>query len=385
MSENVLLVTQDFPPVRGGIQTYSLELATRFAQRCAWFGVLAPRSAGCEAFDRSLPFEVVRVPGSSDAMPALAAAVFARLVRQHRISLSFHSQWQTAPMAALAKRSGLLARYAVAAHAAELRLAPLARFARAQRGYDRLRAAVLDEADHVLAVSRYTAGLVRDAGALRANISVVSNGVDYERLRAASTAARAFRAKLGLAPERPLLLTVARLVPRKGVDTVLRALPSVLRKVPQLAYCIVGEGPALPGLRQLATDLGLGEHVHFAGGLDLAELAAAYRDADVFVMTPREEGHSVEGFGLVYLEAGAFGVPVVGSRSGGVPDAIVDGETGVLVEPDDVEGLSDALVRLFSDVSLRKQLGDAAKLRVESTASWDQRFEELAAILNLSR
>src|SRR5262249_28770373 len=154
-----------------------------------------------------------------------------------------------------------------------------------------------------------------------------------------------------------LFLTVARLIPRKGIDTVLRALATVVLSVPRVAYCIVGEGPEEARLKTLVNDYGLTPHVIFAGALEFGALAAAYRAADVFVMTPRESGHSVEGFGIVYLEAGAFGLPVIGSRSGGVPDAIIDGETGLLVEPDDAEGLARILVRLLTDRALATRLG----------------------------
>jgi phosphatidylinositol alpha-1,6-mannosyltransferase len=193
---------------------------------------------------------------------------------------------------------------------------------------------------------------------------VIPPGVDPERFRPRPTPL----------PPPPRLLTVGRLVPRKGIDTVLRALALLQPRMPQIHYQIVGDGPDRARLESLVETLGLSSRVDFAGRVPDAALPDHYRDAHVFVMPAREEeqGRSVEGFGIVYLEASASGLPVVAGRSGGAVEAVRAGETGLLVEPDDPQALAEALWRLLQDEPLRAQLGRAGRRWVESEMNWER-------------
>jgi phosphatidylinositol alpha-1,6-mannosyltransferase len=182
-------------------------------------------------------------------------------------------------------------------------------------------------------------------------------------------------------------LSVGNLVERKGHDLVLRALPQLKQRWPGLLYVIVGDGPFRPALEALAEQLGVASSVRFAGRVDSAALPAFYRLCDVFVMPSRlrAEHHDVEGFGIVYIEAGACGKPVVGGLSGGTEDAIAEGETGLLVDPGDANALAAALARILEDPGFARTLGENARRRAAAEFTWaafaGKLRSELAAIV----
>lgn len=213
-------------------------------------------------------------------------------------------------------------------------------------------------------------------GALRAATAIVSCGSFTSSLVAAwgVPTARLVEVPFGAEP-RPnvsppsgsTLLSVARLVPRKGIDTVLRALASLPESV---TYRVVGSGPDEARLRQLARDLGVARRVAFLGRLSDAELGEEYQRCSVFVLPARRVGGSLEGFGLVFFEAAAWGRPVVAGRSGGEIDAVVDGETGLLVDGGSVEAVADAIRGLLDNPERLRRLGEAGRRRVETTHNW---------------
>jgi len=191
-----------------------------------------------------------------------------------------------------------------------------------------------------------------------------------------------FRRLLAL-ESRPVIGTLSRLVERKGFDTVLRAMPRVLEEFPDALYLVVGDGPDRPRLEALTRKLGIGDSVHFAGAADEESLAAWFRTLDVFVMPSREiasSGH-VEGFGIVFLEAGACGRPVLGGRSGGVVEAVQDGVSGRLVNPGDPEDLAQALLGMLRDPHQARAMGRAGRLRVEREFAWEKVLEPLGDFL----
>jgi len=181
----------------------------------------------------------------------------------------------------------------------------------------------------------------------------------------------------------PILLTVARLVPRKGIDTVLHALPPLLDRSPDLQYWIVGNGPARASLAHQSQELGLTHAVRFMDGVSDSELPDIYRRATVFVMPSRADYHagSVEGFGIVYLEASASGLPVVAARSGGAAEAVLENETGLLVPPDDPPALAEALLRLLNDAEMRHRMGRAGRRWVEREMNWDRVGRQFLSII----
>ena len=207
--------------------------------------------------------------------------------------------------------------------------------------------------------------------------------MDAAAFRPDPAARAAIRARYGLA-DRPVVVCVSRLVRRKGQDTLLRAWPEVISQVPDAALLIVGAGPYGKDLKQLSERSGLTASVHFTGPVPQAELPAHYAAGDVFSMPcrTRRGGLDVEGLGIVYLEASAAGLPVVGGDSGGAPDAILDGETGYVVGGRDVPALSARLVALLANPDAARAMGEKGRAWVERDWSWDQTAARLRALID---
>lgn len=194
---------------------------------------------------------------------------------------------------------------------------------------------------------------------------------------------RAFLYKQHKLQHRKIILSVGRLVRRKGFDSVLECLPELVRLFPQLLYVIVGEGKDREYLEDLARDYGVTRNVLFVGSCDDATLAAWYDCCDIFVMVSRAlPNHDIEGFGIVYLEANSFGKPVVGGLSGGVRDAIIDGQTGFLVEPKNPMMICKALTTLLQKPELAQRFGAVGRKRVEQNFQWHTTARELEMILS---
>ncbi len=213
----------------------------------------------------------------------------------------------------------------------------------------------LKKADRVIAVSCFTYDLIMALGVSPDKVALIYNGVEHERFFP-GPADQALLARHDLQGKR-VILTVARLDARKGHDTVLRALPGVLRVIPTAVYLVVGDGAERRRLEALADSLGLGASVVFVGQACDAELGDYYRLCEVFVQPNRRmpDGDD-EGFGLVFLEAGACCLPVIGGRSGGVPEAVIDGETGLLVDGNSSKETEDAIIRVLTDRQLASEL-----------------------------
>jgi len=229
-------------------------------------------------------------------------------------------------------------------------------------GRDRL---AVQRADRVLAISRFAATLVEKAGVRPERIDIVNPGCDAQMFRPMAPRMELRQKLLGPRPG-PVVLTVGNLVARKGFDMVIRALPRLRQTVPDVTYLIVGAGPYGDELESLAVATGVRDHVVFAGMIPHKELPDVYALSDVFVMPSREQlwKSDVEGFGLVFLEASSCGKPVVGGRSGGVPEAVEDGATGLLVNPHEPEEIAGTLARLLTDTDLAKRLGQEGRRRV---------------------
>lgn len=178
----------------------------------------------------------------------------------------------------------------------------------------------------------------------------------------------------------PWLLTVARLEWHKGIDTVMKALPAIRAAHPGARYAIAGVGDRLPQLQELHRDLGLGEAVRFLAGVPDDDLPALYNAADLYVGASRRHDLLVEGFGISLVEASACGLAVVGGRSGGVPDAVHEGKTGILVDPDDPVAVAAGVNELLSDPERRKKLGAAGRRAVETYYNWDRVARDLIRI-----
>jgi phosphatidylinositol alpha-1,6-mannosyltransferase len=213
------------------------------------------------------------------------------------------------------------------------------------------------------------------------NASVVGCGVPLSALDTPHDRAAA-RDALGLTEE-PVLITVCRLIFRKGVDTTLRALPTVLEACPDTRFYIVGDGPARETLTNLAAELGVSDHVTFTGFVDEHTRQQLYDAADVYVMPSRPgRNGQVEGFGISFLEANLSNLPAVGSHAGGIPDAVADGVNGRLVDPHDPAALAAVLIELLRDPEQRDRLAAAGRERIRTQFNWSTIVDQIEAKMN---
>jgi phosphatidyl-myo-inositol dimannoside synthase len=371
-----LLVTNDFPPKVGGIQAYLWELWRRLDP--STFTVLTASShPDAAAFDRQqaaagIRIERVRapvlvpIPAHVKRIRALAEETGASLI-------------MVDPALPLGLVGPFLGRpYGVVLHGAEVTVPgrlPVARQTLVQ---------VLNHARLVVCAGRYpTAEARRAAPGMTAPVVEVPPGVDLGRFRPLSDEEKAkARAAWGLPPGGLLVVSISRLVPRKGMDVLIAAAAALEASFPDLTVVIAGDGRDLGRLRGLVRSTGA--PVRLLGRVDDDELPRLYGAADVFAMACRNRWLDLEqeGFGIVFLEAAAAGVAQVAGRSGGADEAVIDGETGLVVaDPDDPGAVAHALRELLGDDDLRRRMGRAARARVEESFGYDVLARRLAGAL----
>ncbi len=345
----IALVSQDYPPETGGIQSYAFELASQFAKQHR-VTVIAPSQRGSRAFDAGREYETRRYPIGNTSLFGLTTPLSVPYwTKRRRADVAFHAQYATALGSLVARRFGLLRHYYIAAHAREILRDNLGSVSRVAR-----RRALMG-ASGVFAVSRYTAELVHRCGVPRDRIHVVHNGVDLSFFYPRDP--EIARERLGLRGKR-IVLTTGRLIRRKGIDTTIDAFRRIEARYPDLVYVVVGNGPYREALEDRAGELINAGRILFTGRVLREELPEYYSMADFFLMPSREEKRGcVEGFGLVFLEANACGTPVIGSSSGGIPDAVEHGTSGLLVPSGDVGALETAMTELLDDHDKRRRLG----------------------------
>ncbi|WUH96492.1 glycosyltransferase family 4 protein [Spirillospora sp. NBC_00431] len=369
-----LFVTNDFPPRPGGIQAFVHGLATRRPPGSVV--VYAPSWEGAAGFDAEQPFPVVRHPGTL-MLPEPGVLRRARDVLRAEgcDSVVFGAAAPLGLLAPALRRHGA-GRLVGITHGHEAGWASLP----AARGLLRR---IGDTVDALTYLGEYTRS--RMARALSpeavARMARLAPGVDEKVFRPGAGGAE-IRARHGLV-DRPVVVCVSRLVPRKGQDALIHAWPRVLRSVPDAALLLVGGGPYRADLRRLAVSLGVDRSVVLTGGVPWDELPAHYDAGDVFAMPcrTRRRGLDVEGLGIVYLEASATGLPVVAGDSGGAPDAVLDGETGVVVPGRSVARVAGAVTALLSDPGEARRMGDNGRARVEREWRWEIQAARLGRLL----
>jgi phosphatidylinositol alpha-1,6-mannosyltransferase len=369
-----LVVTNDFPPRPGGIQSFVHNLAIRRPPGSVI--VYAPSWKGAGEFDARQPFPVVRHT-TSLMLPE------PRVLRRAREiaaaggcdSVLFGAAAPLGLLAAPLRASGVERAVAIT-HGHEAGWAGLPVAARLLRR-------IGDDVDVLTYLGEYTR--TRMAGALSAaavsRMARLAPGVDETLFRAGAGGGEV-RARLGLR-DRPVAVCVSRLVPRKGQDTLIRGWPRVLRAVPDAALLLVGGGPYRSSLEKLAAETGVADAVRFTGSVPWEELPAHYDAGDVFAMPcrTRRRGLDVEGLGIVYLEASSTGLPVIAGDSGGAPDAVLAGETGLVVDGRSVDGVADAVISMLSDPERARAFGGRGRSWVEREWRWEIQAERLDAML----
>jgi phosphatidylinositol alpha-1,6-mannosyltransferase len=372
------VVTNDFPPRPGGIQSYLHALATRLpAHELIVYAPSWQSQSGSHAeFDPGQPFEVVRHPGTL----MLPTPAVARRAREIIRAEGCRSVWfgAAAPLALLAPtlRDAGAERIVASTHGHEVGWSMLPGTRQALRR-------IGSTTDVVTFVSRYTRSRFASAFGPMAALEHLPSGVDTEQFQPDPLARKEIRDRYGLG-DRPVVVCVSRLWPRKGQDMLIRALPVVRRQVPDAALLLVGGGPYHGRLAALAERLDVIRHVVFTGRVPWEELPAHYVAGDVFAMPCRTHagGLDVEGLGIVFLEASASGLPVVAGRSGGAPETVLPGVTGHVLDGRRLDTLADTLTGLLSDPERAALMGEAGRRWVADHWQWDGIAARLAGLLH---
>jgi phosphatidylinositol alpha-1,6-mannosyltransferase len=378
---NILFLTDYYLQHAGGSLVYYNNLLTRFVPQYAErVTVLTKKVPGWQEFDRRESSDALRILRSFSPLPdwkvyqypkallPLASAV-KQLLRQ-RIDVVHVGDLFPQGVVGLVLKQLFGMPYIIYVHGDEIAQTDKRRF------QPILRNRIYRAADGIVAANEFSRQRLLRIGIPESRICKILPGVDMDLFCPLPRDERLVR-ELSL-DGTVVLLTAARLVPRKGHAQVLRALASIVDRVRPLRYLIAGDGPERSNLIRLAAELGLSSIVTFLGDVSNDRLRDFYNLADVFVLANQEPlDGDIETFGMVFIEANATGKPVIGVRSGGVEEAVLHGVTGMLVPPNDVDALAACLKDLLLNSELRALLGDAGLRRVREHFNWATRATEL--------
>jgi len=373
-----LFATQDYPPDLGGMSRRHVELCRRFADGETTMEVSTVNAPNAAAFDASEPYVINRQP-----FPFSRAKVFTNQLRWGHwmssraatdIDVLHCGNIRPVGYGVLFAHFRRGAPFLIYVNGGDLlkEQAGIATSARKRFGARKIFGAASGIVSTSAWVSGLAADVMRDLGIDRPPpIGTFGLGTDPEFFHSGRDTGR-LRAKWGIGDD-PLVLTVARLIPHKGQDVVLRALAALKPEFPSLHYAIVGTGSDEARLRTLAEDLGVRDSVIFAGVLSDDEVAEAYATSTVYAGLSRtDKSIDAEGFGISFLEASASGIPIVAGDSGGVRSAVRDGESGLIVPPEDVNTVVAALRAYLSNSSRRERIGKTGRSLVETYYNWDR-------------
>jgi phosphatidylinositol alpha-1,6-mannosyltransferase len=372
-----LVITNDFPPRPGGIQTFCYEMVRRFDPESVT--VLASSWEGATDFDAAQDFKIVRAQ-TQTLLPAKSTLSMAReiVVSENITRVLFGAAAPLGLLAAPLRKLGVKHIVGMTqGHETGWAMTPGTRQALRKIGED---------TDHLTYITEYTHGKIVKALSpqVAGRMRQVSPGVDINEFAPANAmAGEQLRANLGWL-DRPVIVCVSRLMTRKGQDEQVRALPKIHESTPGASLIIVGEGPHRKEIERLVSKSGLEEFVHLTGKVSQSELSKWYAAGDVFAMPCRTRlgGWDVEGLGIVFLEASATGLPVVVGDSGGAVDAVIDGETGYLVDGRNTNEIARRISFLLNNPQVAKSMGDAGRNWVTREWTWDQKFKKLDALLS---
>ena len=394
MPDNIkksLLVTLDFPPNLGGVAAYYYNVFKNLpADKIV---VLAPSQEGAEDFDSKQKFTIIRkntlnnLPQSKPRGISSIFKIFTRFkwmtiikdinetIKNHKIELLQIGQVLPLGTLAMVCQTSKKISYIFYAHGLDITLPQT--FKRKKI----LLKKIIKHARAMVANSYWTKDELERLGADPNKIIVAYPGPNLSSEQSSEWKIEEIKKEHEL-KDKKILLTVGRLVERKGHDMVIKALPEIIKKIPNVTYLIVGKGPRRTHLEKLVNQNSLRDYVKFISNVAQNDLAALYQICDVFIMLSRQLANGdVEGFGIVYLEANMFGKPVIAGQSGGVPEAVVHGQTGILVDPTDIDQITQATVKLLSDQAYAAKLGTQGLQRVGEKFDWVSQVEKIKEIL----
>ena len=367
---NFLIFSTDYKPQAGGIAEHCHNIAKALNEHAHNVTVLTVLKNGCRHFDREQPFKTFRVANLLFLRNLIFLSYLLFLYLKRRVDVIYCGI--THPCAEISFLFSLCfpVKVVVAVHGYEVVYSGNTARGRIKNILRSVRTFIYNRSHRVIAVSNYTRDQLIDSGVNPEKIAVVPNAVDAEVFKPGERHA-AIVQKYGLSHKK-IILTVGAHTERKGHDVVIKALPAVLSELPEVVYLVAGDGPRKDYLMTLAAEMNLRNNVVFLGYVSADDLIKLYNTCDVFIMVSRTVGSSVEGFGIVFLEANACGKPVIGGRSGGISDAIIDGETGLLVDPENPEEVSAVLLRLLTDREFSERLGRSGYERVQREFTWNR-------------
>lgn len=371
--KRALLVTLDFYPKIGGVANYYYNLCLNLPKEKIFVLTTKEKEAGT-----SQKFQIYReklLAESFFVWPKWLLLVFElwKRARALKIELIWSGDILPTGTAALIVSKLLKIPYIVSCHGKDLLLAD------GHRRKSWLARFVLRRAKLVTVNSKYTGEIVRSFGVDKEKIRIIYPGINKPADGAISEEEKSELLEKYELKSKEVLLSVGRLVERKGFDKVIEAIAAARRDLPDLIYIISGTGED----RERLTDLAAGkEGIRFIGRLSDREKDILFSVADVFIMTSRASEDDVEGFGIVYLEAAIFGKPSIAGGEGGAKEAVVDGETGILVDPRSEQEIARAIIKLFKNKNIRQEMGQRAKERAEKDFLWQKIAKEMEIILN---
>lgn len=372
----MLFITEKFPPSEGGSRIYYYNLCANYKERDVV--VLTKKVDGDEEFDKSEKMKIIRkgrpLPNwKYYQLPRILAPLLwaIYLTFKERIDVIHCGDFFPAGAIGLILKKLFGKPYVYYVHGEGYTWFNKFRF------QPKIRKVILRNASRIVAACSYAEeGVKRDLDGGLEKVFKITPGVDYQKFNPDWRDNDLVR-ELGL-ENKKVILTVGRLIERKGHDMVINAMPKILAEIPNAVYLVVGRGPYEEKLRQMSSELHVEDKIKFLGFVPNKKIPSLYSICDVFVMVNRETVQDgPEGFGMVFAEASAAGKPVIGGKSGGTEDSIVDGVTGYRVDPHNIEDVAKSIIKVLKDTELRETLGRNGREWVIKNCDWREKARQL--------
>jgi len=363
MAIKSLFIVNDFPPILGGQSNYYFNLCTAFPQE--ELIILAPLCKGAQSFDAEHPLPIIRraylIPiFGMEKMAKILLPLFYSLsiIKKEKIKVVHCGHVLSTGVVGLILKKLLKIPYIVYTHSADI--LEFQKYGLIKN----LLKSILNNASKISCNSRFTYGKLLELGVPEAKIQLIYPKTNFEKFNK-PLRIESFQTKYSLAGKK-VILSVNRLIERKGNEVMIQAMPEVLAEIPNAVYVIGGQGYYESQLRRRVKELQLESKVIFVHDLSDEDIIKLYKCCDIFVMLSRTlKEDDTEGFGVVFLEANACGKPVIGGRSGGIPEAVAEGESGLLVDPLNIKEIAEKVISLLKDSSLAIRLGTQGRKRVQ--------------------
>ena len=359
----ILITSDDYYPQVGGISRLLHSIAVEMQEQHHDIMVISCKQSEDIIFDSNQPIKIKRLPAWLFSTP-LWTFFLCWQIYCFKPQVIINGNWKSAIHIWLVSFFIKKIPYYIFAYGAELIEGDYTLRRIVRRKFDFIKKSVFKRSELTFVISEHTMNILIQQNIPKVKLRMVHPGVDVRKFYPTNRSIKLAN-NLGLKQEK-IILSVSRIVPHKGHDIVIRALPEVIAKIKNVKYLIVGEGPYQQYLQQLAVNLGVSDYILFIGRVSDENLQSYYNLASIFVQISREVEVpiSLEGFGITFLEASACGIPVLGGNSGGVSDAVLQGKTGFLVNPTSPKECAKFLVLLLSDNQLSKRMGTYGLQRV---------------------